>query len=296
MNMSNIFLQRVLVAFMVVIAARAAAEPWGDASVASPGVTTVSAEDSAGVVTDVWRGFKRHTFVVDGCTAWVVEPRVAAPGKPWTWCMEFPDAFTDRTGVPQLLERGFHHVYIKVGNTFGSPAALRHFDVFYRTLMERGLAKKAVLIGISRGGLYAYNWAALNPEKVAAIYGDAPVGDFKSWPGGKGSGKGSPKDWTALLSHYGFLTDSEALAYARNPVDVLATLARAKIPLLHVVGDADEVVPVAENTAVIERRYRELGGHMVVLHKPGVGHHPHGLDDSTPVVNFILEHSARRLK
>jgi len=63
-----------------------------------------------------------------------------------------------------------------------------------------------------------------------------------------------------------------------------------------VVGDADEVVPVAENTAVIERRYRELGGHMVVLHKPGVGHHPHGLDDSTPVVNFILEHSARRLK
>jgi dienelactone hydrolase len=274
----------------------AAAEYAGGAAAAGAAENLAAAAASAGVVTDTWRGFKRHLFTVDGCSAWIVEPRVAAPGRPWTWCMEFPDAFTERTGVPQLLERGFHHVYIKVGNSFGSPAALRHFDVFYQMLLDRGLAKKAVLIGISRGGLYAYNWAALNPEKVAAIYGDAPVGDFKSWPGGKGAGKGSPKDWTALLSHYGFQTEAEALAYAKNPVDNLASLARAKIPLIHVVGDADDVVPVKENTAVIEQRYRELGGHMVVLHKPGVGHHPHGLDDPTPVVTFILEHAGTKGK
>ena len=27
-----------------------------------------------------------------------------------------------------------------------------------------------------------------------------------------------------------------------------------------------------------------------VIHKPGVGHHPHGLDDPTPVVEFIEKH------
>src|SRR5437868_10747801 len=68
--------------------------------------------------TDIWRGYKRHIFKVDGCSVWVVEPKKAAPGRPWTWCMEFPDTFTERTGVPQLLEQGFHHVHIEVGNTF----------------------------------------------------------------------------------------------------------------------------------------------------------------------------------
>jgi hypothetical protein len=44
-----------------------------------------------------WRGFKQHKFEVDGCAAWVVEPKVALPGKPWSWCMEFPNAFTERS-------------------------------------------------------------------------------------------------------------------------------------------------------------------------------------------------------
>jgi len=41
-------------------------------------------------------------------------------------------------------------------------------------------------VGVSRGGLYCYNWASQNPEKVACIYGDAPVCDVKSWPMGEG--------------------------------------------------------------------------------------------------------------
>ena len=52
-------------------------------------------------------------------------------------------------------------------------------------------------------------------------------------------------------------------------------------------GDADLVVPVAENTAVLEQRYKALGGSIEVIHKPGVGH-VHGLDDPTPIVDFIL--------
>lgn len=244
---------------------------------------------------DQWHGFARHTFKVDGLKAWVVEPKQAMNGNPWTWTMEFPDAFTDRTGVPRLLEKGFFHVHIQVGNTFGCPNALKHFDAMYKAIVEKGLARKGSLIGISRGGLYAYNWAALNPDKVICIYGDAPVCDFKSWPGGKGKGKGSKNDWAALIKSYEFKDEAEALAWKTNPIDNLAPIAGAHIALVHVVGDSDDVVPVAENTALIESRYKELGGEIQVHHKPGIGHHPHGLDDPQPVVDFIFDHTVKAL-
>ena len=40
---------------------------------------------------------------------------------------------------------------------------------------------------------------------------------------------------------------------------------------------------------VVARRYRELGGAITLIAKPGVGHHPHGLADPTPVVEFIIK-------
>ena len=240
---------------------------------------------------DEWHGFKRHKFQADGCAAWIVEPKTALAGNPWSWCMEFPDAFTERCAAPALLAAGFHHVHITVGNTFGCPAAVKHFDAFYVLLIARGLAPKAVLIGISRGGLYAYRFASEHPERVAVIYGDAAVGDFKSWPGGKLKAKGSPGDWASLMKLYGFQDEAAALAYRGNPVDQLAPLARAKVALIHVVGDADDLVPTEENAGVIEARYQALGGEFQIIHKPGVGHHPHGLDDPAPVVDFILRHA-----
>ncbi len=261
------------------------------AIISQPLLTSQAGETWPGERLDTWHGYVRHNFTVDGCPAWVVEPKQAAPGNPWTWCMEFPDAFTERTGVLQLLEKGFHHVHLQVGNTFGCPAAVKHFDAFYHVLQKGGLAKKGALIGISRGGLYCYNFAAAYPARVACIYGDAPVCDFKSWPGGNGKGSGSPGDWAALLKDYGFKSETEALAYKKNPVDELAPLAMAKIALLHVVGDADNVVPPAENTLMVEQRYKELGGAITVIHKPGVDHHPHGLDNPQPIVDFILEHA-----
>lgn len=247
-----------------------------------------------GETIDEWHGFKRHKFQVDGRAAWLVEPKTALPGKPWSWCMEFPDAFTARCAAPQLLAAGFYHVHISVGNTFGSPDAVKQLSAFYELLVAQGLAKKAALIGISRGGLYAYRFASEYPERVAVIYGDAAVADFKSWPGGKGKGRGSRGDWAGVLKSYGFKDEAEALAYPGNPIDRLEPLAKAKIALIHVVGDADDVVPPAENAAIIEERYRALGGISQTIHKPGVGHHPHGLADPAPVVQFILEHGVPR--
>lgn len=243
--------------------------------------------------TDTWKSFTRHHFTVDGRPCWVALPKTPRPGNPWVWCLEFPTAFDNRTGVVPLVEDGFHYAHIAVGNTFGAPAAQAHFDAFYRHLVAKGLSPKVTLVGVSRGGLYAYRFAYRHPDKITCVYGDAPVCDFKSWPGGKGKGKGSKNDWQSLLTHYGFKDEAEALAFRENPIDLLEPLAKAGVPLIHVVGDTDDVVPVEENTSVIEQRYKALGGTITVFHKPGVGHHPHGLDDPTPVADLIKAYTAR---
>ena len=241
--------------------------------------------------TSDWNGFTRYDFAVDGRPVLVVAPKKPAAGKPWVWHGEFfghkpaPDI--------ALLKRGFHVVYMSVPDMLGGPPAVKHWNAFYKELTEKyGLCKRPALVGLSRGGLYCYSWAAANPDKVACIYGDAPVCDFKSWPGGKGKGKGSERDWKLVLKVYGFANDDEALAYDKNPIDNLAPLAEAKVPLLHVYGDADDVVPWDENTGILAERYKKLGGDITLIAKPGVGHHPHGLDDPTPIVEFIARHAA----
>lgn len=245
----------------------------------------------SGKVSD-WNGYARHDFEVNGHPATVVVPKQAAPGRPWVWHGEFfghkpaPDI--------ALLGRGFHIAYLKVPDLLGSPKAVQHWNGFYHELTGRyGLAAKPALVGLSRGGLYCYNWAIANPDKVACIYADAPVCDFKSWPGGKGKGRGDPKNWSRVLELWGFADEAAALAAKVNPVDHLAPLAKAGVPLLHVYGDADDVVPWEENTGLIAERYRALGGSITLIAKPGVGHHPHGLDDSTPIVDFIIRHTSR---
>ncbi len=240
----------------------------------------------------VWNGYDRYDFQVDGKNVLVVAPKQAAPGRPWVWHGEFfghkpaPDI--------ALLGRGFHIVHMSVPNMLGCPDAVAHWDKFYAELTgKHGFAKKAALVGLSRGGLYCYNWAIANPDKVACLYGDAPVCDFKSWPGGKGKGKGSKADWELTMRVYHFANEAEALAYKGNPVDNLAPLAKAKVPLLHVFGDADDVVPWEENTGLIAERYKKLGGDITLIRKPGIGHHPHGLDDSTPIIEFIARHAGK---
>ncbi len=241
-----------------------------------------------------WHGFDRYEFPVAGNTASVVVPKKAADGQPWVWHGEFfghkpaPDI--------ALLGHGFHVVYLSVPNMLGSPEAVSHWNGLYRELTRRyGFNSKPALVGLSRGGLYCYNWAAANPDKVACIYGDAPVCDFKSWPGGKGNGKGSAGDWKLILERYHFKNDEEALASKQNPIDNLEALAKNKVPLLHVFGDADDVVPWDENTGLIAERYKQLGGEIELIRKLGVGHHPHGLEDSTPIVEFIRQSAGRGL-
>jgi pimeloyl-ACP methyl ester carboxylesterase/lysophospholipase L1-like esterase len=237
-----------------------------------------------------WHGFDRYEFDWNGKTASIVAPKEAASGKPWVWHGEFFGHKPDPDIA--LLGKGFHIVYLRVPDTLGAPSTVKTWTEFYNHLVkEYKFSKKPSLVGLSRGGLYCYNWAIANPDKVSCIYGDAPVCDFKSWPGGKGKGKGDPKNWARVLELWGFKTDEEAIAAKVNPVDNLAPLAKRHVPLLHVFGDKDDVVPADENTLLLAERYRKLDGTIELIAKAGVGHHPHGLEDSTPIVNFIVKYA-----
>ena len=231
-------------------------------------------------------GYERHDFTLDGCACTVVLPRRPFPGGRGSGASS-STLSADRPGAP---EGGFHLAYMNVGNTFGCPSAMAHFDVFYDTLVNRHeLMERVVLEGLSRGGLYVYHWGASHPDKVACILGDNPVCDIKSWPAGRGRAPGSPNDWKKLIADYGFRDEAEALAYDRNPLDwaILKPLAQRRVPLLHICGDADEAVPYEENTAILRERYEQLGGPITVIIKPGQKHHPHGLEDPAPAVAFI---------
>ena len=236
----------------------------------------------------IWQGHDCYNFHVDNRATLVVAPKEEAPGRPWVWRARFfghePQADV------ALLGKGFHVAFVDVSNLYGGPQGVAIWDRFYEQLtVDHGLAPKAALEGFSRGGLIIYNWAAKNVEKVACLYGDAPVCDIKSWPGGKGVGTGSPEDWQRCLDVYG-LTEESAMEFKGSPVDNLESLAAAGVPILHVCGDADVSVPMCENSDVVEARYRALGGSIGVISKPGCAHHPHALEDPTPIVEFILRH------
>jgi pimeloyl-ACP methyl ester carboxylesterase len=250
-------------------------------------VSCAAAEDAA--VKSSCFGYDSLAFKVEDRACILVMPTVPAPGKPWIWRTEFfghePQADI------ALLGKGFHVAYMNMENLYGGPSAMALMDAFHAHLTAKyGLSSRVVLEGFSRGGLFAFNWAERNPEKVSCVYGDAPVCDFKSWPGGKvGKGRGSAGDWSNLLAVYG-LAEPEALAYPLNPVDNLRPMAEARIPILIVCGAADDVVPVVDNSGLLAERYRAMGGEIKVISKPSCGHHPHSLPDPAPIVDFILRH------
>ena len=234
-------------------------------------------------------GYKLIDSTLNGVGFKLVSPKKPDPKKGWIWRARFwgHEPQTDLT----LLEKGFHVAYIDVSGLFGNEKAMKIWDGFYQFVTSTyGLDSKVVLEGMSRGGLIVFNWANRNVEKVACIYVDAPVCDIKSWPGGFGRGKGSIKEWEHLLTQFGF-SEEVAIKYRGNPIDHLENLASQKVPILSVVGDVDDVVPVSENTTLVEKRLKELGWKIQMIQKPGVGHHPHSLKNPKPIVDFILKHT-----
>ncbi len=238
---------------------------------------------NAGITESDWRGWKRLDFVVEGRPALLVCPKEPAPGKPWIWRTEFFGQFAQVDEA--LLKCGWHVGYMNASDLYGSPSAMALFDAYYRRVRaDYGLAARAVLEGFSRGGLYAFNFAATYPDRVAALYLDAPALDIRIWPG--------PKHplWAECLACYGLTTDQAATAKV-SPLDRIEPVVRAGIPIFGVSGDADEAVSLTDNLAVLVKRYRASGGTIEVIIKPGGKHHPHSLAAPAPIVDFLLKNA-----
>lgn len=237
-----------------------------------------------------WKGFVRYDFKFLGRACRLVCPEKPAEGNPWVWNARFPDWHTDIDSI--LLSDGFYITNINTDEFNGSPEGVEIWNKYFTYLTDSlKLENRVALEGISRGGLYVYNFAKKYPYRISAIYAEAPVCDFKSWPGGFGKGPGSPQDWKLILNAYGFRDDAEAKAYKDNPIDNLDKLAAYKVPVLHMIGLHDSIVPPEENSFILINRYIRLGG--VASAVPCTtgkqdlnGHH---FDIETPglVANFI---------
>lgn len=216
------------------------------------------------VVKSQWKGFDRLDFNFNGRNAWIVCPKKPLSDNPWVWNARFPDWHTEMDSI--LLNEGFFITYINTDELIGSPRAVEVWNTYYDYLITQiQFNHKVALEGVSRGGLYVYNWAKVNPGKVICIYCEGPVCDISSWPGGYKKGKRSDADWELVKKMYGFATDSAAIAFRDNPVDNLDSLAKSAVPILHMVGINDEVVPTDVNTMILVERYIKLGGPAIVI-------------------------------
>ncbi|MFT7680413.1 MAG: sialidase-1 [Planctomycetota bacterium] len=236
-----------------------------------------------------WQGYRIQFLDVDGNRASLVQPKQAAPGNPWIWRMREPGELPAFDLA--LLERGFHIAWIDTAGLYGSPTALERAQAFYDTLLaDWELGPRAVLLGPAQGWLLATSWALARPETVAAMIGDNPVCDIKSWPAGWGLSEGDQAAWRDCMQAWG-LDDEGAREFTSNPSDHVVELAEADIPVLHLVSSADQIVPPSENSHVLERRLRQVGGSIQVIDRNGAEHLPHLLEDPTPVVEFVLRHT-----
>lgn len=213
-------------------------------------------------------GAKRTTIEIGKDKGFILEP--AKPGeagaRPWVWYAptigSHPNASNEWV-LRKLLDRGFYVCGINVGESYGSPAGRKVYTDFYQHVVrEYKLEPKARLLAQSRGGLMLYNWAADHPEKVRCIVGIYPVCDLRSYPG---LNKAAPA--------YGLTPDEmEKQLTKHNPIDRLEPLAKANVPILHIHGNADAVVPLEKNSQVVLDRYTALGGKMKLIVVPGKGH------------------------
>ncbi len=233
-------------------------------------------------------GGRRDDFFVAECDSFVLHPtKPAANGaRPWVWyapTIGNNPTLNNAWLLNRLRDRGFYVVGMYVGETFANPRSREQFEALYHHLIKTyGLDAKAGLIAQSRGGLNHYNFAADHPQWVSCIAGIYTVADLRSYP-----------KLDRAAPAYG-LTPQEldAQLAKHNPVDRLAPIAAAKIPIFHIHGDADKVVPIELNSQVIHDRYKALGGSMELVVVPGKGHEfDPRFFESEQMLEFIVKNS-----
>ena len=225
--------------------------------------------------------YEQIEFEFLGRYATVIKPKIAKKGNPFIFRAEFLGAF-DYCDV-EMLERGYHLAYVNVKDMYGCPESVEILHKFHLYLIENfSFSKKTTMFGFSRGGLYTFNYATTYPEYVACVYLDAPVLDLASWPAGIYRNAPYVREWEQCKEIYS-INEQTVVGSKLSPINRLKSLT---VPVYLVAGLKDDVVPFEENS---EKLIKEYKGNLQYVLKPDCGHHPHGLEDSTEIANFIEE-------
>jgi len=229
---------------------------------------------------------RRENFTVAGHKAFVIPPPAAPTDKPVRWVWYAPTLGRALPGGAEkwMFDRfgraGIAVAGIDVGESYGSPKGRAVYQALYEELTsKRGFHGRPVLLARSRGGLMLYNWAVEHPQSVGGIAGIYPVCNLTSYPGVK-----------RAAGAYGMTADElEAKLAEYNPIDRLAPLARASVPIYHIHGDKDGTVPLESNSAELAKRYAAFGGPVEIEVIKGQGHNMWiGWFQSRNLTDFVI--------
>jgi len=229
------------------------------------GVATASAEP------DVTPGTKTlplpgEAFQLGVHDAFVILPPKATADIPWVWYAPTLRGLPANSEVwmfERFLAKGIAIAGIDVGESFGSPTGTELYTAFYDHLVKkRQFREKPCLLARSRGGLMLYGWAVEHPQSVGGVAGIYPVCNIDSYPG-----------LARAAGAYGLTAEQLKDELTKhNPIDRLKPLAKAGVPVFHIHGDGDKVVPLEANSAELAKRYRKFGGPVEIEVVKGQGH------------------------
>lgn len=230
-----------------------------------------------------WNGFERLDFCFEGRNCVVVLPKAKGSNLKWLLKTEYFGAFCQFE--LDMLSKGYGLAFLQNETRWHTAADDDAKARFCDFLKEKfGFAEKCLPVGMSCGGMHAVYFASKYPKRVAAIYLDAPVLNLLSCP--CGVGHATNEMYLEFCRDTG-LTVSELINYRNHPIDCVQKLIDCKIPLFLVCGDSDNIVPYCENGEILAKLYEKTDVPFKKIIKPGCGHHPHGLDDTAPLVRFF---------
>ncbi len=187
-----------------------------------------------------------------------------------------------------MLEKGYHLIHVFQRTRWASDEELDIQAEFIRyCAKELACSDRCILEGMSCGGLQAAKLAEKYPELTAVLYLDAPVLNILSLCGlGECTCAAVPQFWREIVATYG-VSRSTIINFRKSPIDNMEPLIENNIPVIMLYGNADDVVIYEENGKVLEKFYQEKGGILKVICKSMTGHHPHGLEDPAPIIEFV---------
>ncbi|MBE6634054.1 MAG: alpha/beta fold hydrolase [Ruminococcaceae bacterium] len=229
-----------------------------------------------------WNGYARLDFQVKGRSAILICPKEPRADGKWLLKTEYFGAFPQFE--LEMLRLGYHVAHIKNTTRWCLPEDTDAQADFCEFLArECGLYPKCMTVGMSCGGMQSVYLAARYPQYVAAMYLDAPVLNLLSCPCGLGAA--TNRLYEEFFRATG-RTVSELLNCREHPIDMVDGIIEKGIPTVLVCGDCDGVVPYEENGKHLAEKYRRSQVPFAEYLKAGCDHHPHGLEDCKPLIDF----------